>query len=238
MYLAAEAYGVCMVLSTLSTTSYQDVADAAPNPALWMQLYVYKKRELSVSLIRKAEKAGYKAIVLTVDTPQLGQRVADVRHKFKLPRHLQLANFQGASGLGGVSNEGGSGLMAYVTKNIENKLDWGTVTWLRSVTKLPIILKGILTREDALETLKHDVQGIIVSNHGGRQLDGVPSAVNTLFIFLLSSFMHLYSRECHSPKALHTLFAKKFGVFNILKYYVLKPFQILCCCLVDKRYKT
>ena len=180
--LAAEAYGVSMGLSTLSTTSYEVVSDAAPDLNLMMKLYVYKNRELSVSLIRRAEKAGFKAIVLRVDAPYFGQRVADVRHKFRMPEHLSLANFQGITGLSDVRSDDGSGLMAYTARNLECKLNWDTVAWLRSITKLPIIIKGILSREVALESIKHDIQGIIVSNHGGRQLDGVPSTVNT-FIF-------------------------------------------------------
>ncbi|XP_057315504.1 uncharacterized protein LOC130656629 isoform X2 [Hydractinia symbiolongicarpus] len=178
--LAAESFGTCMGVSTLSTTSYEEIAKAAPNCHLWMQLYVYKKKQLSVDLIRRAEKAGFTAIVLTVDTPELGKRLADERHKFSLPSDLELANFKGVPGISDVSSKGGSGLMAYCSKNMERALGWDDVDWLRTVTKLPILLKGILTREDALEALKHDVQGIIVSNHGGRQLDGVPSTIEAL----------------------------------------------------------
>ena len=194
MCLAAEAYGVAMGLSTFSTTSYEVVSDAAPDLNLMMQLYVFKNRELSVSMIRRAEKAGFKAIVLTVDLPCFGQRVADVRHKFKIPEHLSLGNFQGITGVSDVRSDDFSGWMAYTAKNLECKLNWDTISWLRSITKLPIIIKGILSREDALESIKHDIQGIIVSNHGGRQLDGVPSTVNTfLHLFLRSICLLIYN---------------------------------------------
>ena len=198
--LAAEAYGVAMGLSTFSTTSYEVVSDAAPDLNLMMQLYLFKNRELSVSLIRRAEKAGFKAIVLTVDLPCYGQRVADVRHKFKIPEHLSLGNFQGITGVSDVHSYDGSAWMEYTAKNLEHVLNWDTVAWLRSITKLPIILKGILSREDALESIKHDIQGMIVSNHGGRQLDGVPSTVITfLDLFLISTCLLTYnSTKCSS----------------------------------------
>ena len=146
-----------------------------------MQLYIFKNRAITKVIIERAEKCGYKGILLTVDTPILGQRIADVKEKFKLPSDLNLANYSSVKELVSVSSEKTSGLMEYVSKNIDNKLSWSDIQWIRSVTKLPIVLKGILTREDAEECLKHDVQGIIVSNHGARQLDGVPATVSICF---------------------------------------------------------
>jgi len=168
---AAASHGTCMCVSTLSTTSFQDVRNASPDALLWMQMFVSKNKNLTLSNLRNAEKAGYKALVLTVDTPIKGLRREDVRHKFKLPSHLKVAN---------VESIDGSGSKAYRAMNIASNLSWDTVGWLRSHTKLPIILKGILTREDAIECLKHDVQGIVVSNHGGRQLDSVPATIEAL----------------------------------------------------------
>ena len=180
--LAAQAFNTCMGLSTLSTISYEEVAKSAPNVFLIMQLYVYKDREMSLNLIRTAEKSGYKAIALTTDAPILGQRIADVKHKFVLPDHLCLSNFKDVAKLRDVADNNSSGLMAYVSRNIEPKICAETVAWLKSVTKLPILLKGTLTAEDAREAVKMGVQGIIVSNHGGRQLDGVPSTVSFWFL--------------------------------------------------------
>ncbi|XP_065661306.1 uncharacterized protein LOC100211966 isoform X3 [Hydra vulgaris] len=176
---AVASFGTSMGVSTFSTTSYEDISAAAPNAVLLMQLYVYKDKELSKWLIQRAEKAGYKAILFTVDAPKLGQRIADVRHKFKLPDHLQLANLKGYDGHQ-ISSENSSGLMEYVNKQIDPSINWDSIKWIQSITSLPIFLKGILTKEDAIESLKYDIQGIIVSNHGGRQLDGCPATIEAL----------------------------------------------------------
>ena len=176
------SFGTCMGVSTFSTTSYEDISAAAPNALLLMQLYIYKDKELSKWLIKRAEKAGYKAILFTVDAPKLGQRVADVRHKFKLPAHLDLANLKGYAGHK-ISSQNSSGLMEYVNKQIDPSINWDTIKWIQSITTLPIFLKGILTKEDAVEALKYEVQGIIVSNHGGRQLDGCPATVQEFVFF-------------------------------------------------------
>ncbi len=168
-----------MVLSSWSTTSIEEVAEASGRGLRWFQLYVYKDRELTRSLVRRAEREGFKAVVLTVDTPVLGTRLADARNKFNLPSHLTLANFTGTQAQSSlVVKDEGSGLHHYTLSLIDPKLAWETVDWLCSVTKLPVLLKGILTAEDAREAVRHNIQGIIVSNHGGRQLDGVPATVS------------------------------------------------------------
>ena len=139
---ASVAKGTCMGVSTLSTTSYENIANTVQDGFLLMQLYIYKKRKLSEELIRRAERAGFKAIILTVDTPILGRRIADVKEKFGLPNDLSLENYEGLGDIGPVQTDDGSGLMAYVSKNIENMLCWDDIAWIRSVTKLPIYLKG------------------------------------------------------------------------------------------------
>ncbi len=141
--MASQHHNTCMGLSTLSTCSYEQVARSAPDLLLLMQLYVYKNRDLSVAMIRRAEVAGFKAIVLTVDTPVLGQRIADVRHKFKLPQGLKLANLEDMEELADVADADSSGLMAYVTKNIEPALSTETIAWLKSVTKLCPTKNGV-----------------------------------------------------------------------------------------------
>ena len=106
-----------------------------------------------------------------------------LRHeRVKLPTHLKLGNLQNIKGSNGVSSEKRSGFVSYWFELIKFDLSWDTIDWLRSKTKLPIYVKGILTCEDAKEVLKHDVKGIIVSNHGGRQLDGVPAAVGLVYL--------------------------------------------------------
>ncbi len=168
-----------MTLSSWSTASIEEVARATGDTGLrWFQLYVYRDRALTKSLVQRAEKVGYKALVLTVDTPVLGRRLADVENRFTLPPYLKLANFSAFQSSNLQTDKQDSGLHLYTQSLIDPTLSWETVDWLRGITSLPIVLKGIVTREDAEEALRHNVQGIIVSNHGARQLDGVPATVS------------------------------------------------------------
>jgi 4-hydroxymandelate oxidase len=120
--------------------------------------------------VRRAEAAGYRALVLTVDLPVLGRREADERNAFALPAHLRLANFSDEGALR-PPNQGGSALTQLVHAEIDPTLTWQAIAWLRSITTLPIVLKGILTGEDAALAVEHGADAIVVSNHGGRQLD-------------------------------------------------------------------
>lgn len=180
---ACAAEGVIMTLSTISTSSLEEVAQATPNSAKFFQLYIYKNRALTEKLISRAEKSGFKALMLTVDTPFMGQRYADERNEFCLPSHLRMANFDDGCAESNQINQvkskdkPSSGLTEYTQELFDQSLTWADVDWLRSRTKLPIIVKGILTKEDALIALEHKVDAIMVSNHGGRQLDTVPSTV-------------------------------------------------------------
>ncbi|XP_055939010.1 2-Hydroxyacid oxidase 1-like [Argiope bruennichi] len=177
---AAAAEGVPMVLSTVSTTSLEDVAKAAPESIRWLQLYIYKDRKVSRELIIRAEKAGYLAIVLTVDAPVFGHRWADTRNKFSLPPHLKLGNFSDVGMDKVTETDGSSGLTNYVSQLFDPSISWKDIKWLKEITTLPILLKGILTAEDAKMAVEHGVAGIIVSNHGARQLDGVPATIEVL----------------------------------------------------------
>ncbi|DBA04371.1 TPA: hypothetical protein N0F65_002133 [Lagenidium giganteum] len=171
-----------MILSSLSTTSLEDVAAENGDGLRWFQLYVFKDRDLTRELVERAEKAGYKAIVLTVDTPVLGHREPDVRNRFHLPKHLQLANFAHVGGkhAHGVRSLQDSGLAYYVSKLFDLTLNWKDVEWLKSITKLPLVVKGVLSPEDAKLAVEAGCAGILVSNHGARQLDGVPAAIDAL----------------------------------------------------------
>ncbi|XP_024944080.1 peroxisomal (S)-2-hydroxy-acid oxidase isoform X3 [Cephus cinctus] len=176
----AGAAGTIFILSTLSTSSIEEVAKAAPNTIKWFQLYVYNDRNVTQQLIQRAEKAGFKALVVTVDTPVLGNRHEDVRNKFSLPNHLRLANLEGV-----LSNQiqkavKSSALTEYVATMLDETLNWQGIAWLKSITKLPIILKGILTAEDAILAVQHGASAILVSNHGGRQVDRCPSTIEAL----------------------------------------------------------
>ncbi|GJQ67426.1 hypothetical protein Trydic_g8287 [Trypoxylus dichotomus] len=177
---AAEASGTIFILSTIATSSIEEIAEAAPNCLKWFQLYIYVDREVTKNLVRRAEKAGFKALALTIDTPFFGLRLADVRNKFSLPPHLRFANFAGEKSTKINIKVEGSGLNNYVEKLFDASLTWDDVKWLQSITSLPIILKGILTKEDAQIAASMGVAGILVSNHGARQVDGVPASIEAL----------------------------------------------------------
>ena len=175
---AASACGTVMVASTISTCSLEEIAGATKGP-LWFQLYVYKDRELTRALVTRSEAAGYRALVLTVDTPVLGRRLRDVRNAFVLPEGLSMRNFDAAAST--ASRWGAhSSFAAYVHDLFDASLSWSAVEWLRSQTRLPLLVKGVLTEEDARLALDAGVDGIIVSNHGGRQLDGVTPTIRAL----------------------------------------------------------
>ena len=156
----------------------------------WFQLQVFSNRALTTQLIRRAEQSGYKALVVTVDAPILGRRLSAVRSGFDLPTHLRLPILDNSS-MSNSSKERpsqpliqsqGPGLHQYTKELIDPAMDWDGLDWLCSQTHLPVILKGILTREDAREALRHrGVRGIMVSNHGARQLDGVPATVRYVY---------------------------------------------------------
>lgn len=158
---AAGKVGTLMVASTSSTHSLEEIAQAASGP-LWFQLYVYPTLQVGEKLVRRAEAAGYKAIVVTVDLPRLGNRERDKRSGFIISFEGNFVDEQEIAG------------------RTKIPFTWDKLPWLRSITSLPILLKGILTAEDALLALEHGMDGIIVSNHGGRQLDGVLSGIEAL----------------------------------------------------------
>ncbi|XP_034478210.1 peroxisomal (S)-2-hydroxy-acid oxidase GLO5-like [Drosophila innubila] len=180
MARAAGKAGSIYILSTLSTTSLEDLAAAAPETCKWFQLYIYKDRSVTEQLVKRAERSDFKALVVTIDTPINGDRRADAKNKFCLPPHLCLANFQGEMAQGVVSAMGGSGLNEYVASHYDPSITWKDIKWLQQLTHLPIILKGILTAEDAELARDHGCSGIIVSNHGGRQLDTAPATIEAL----------------------------------------------------------
>jgi 4-hydroxymandelate oxidase len=167
----ASAVETLMVASTVATRSLEEIAQAATGP-LWFQLYVYEDRDFTASLVKRAQAAGYRALVVTVDTPHISKRERDVRNNFILPPPpLVTANFM-SKDVGKATD-----ITHYETSA---SLTWDLISWLRSLTTLPILLKGILTAEDALLAVEHGVEGIIVSNHGGRQLDGAIASIEAL----------------------------------------------------------
>jgi 4-hydroxymandelate oxidase len=176
---AAGAAGTIMILSTLSNTPVEEVVAAASGP-VWFQLYLYKDRKASEGLVRRAEAAGCRALVLTVDAPLLGRRERDIRNRFRLPLGLAVANML-PEGYGEVPPAAAdSGLAAYFATLLDPALTWRDVAWLRSITHLPVLVKGIVRPDDALRAAEAGVAGIVVSNHGGRQLDTSPATIDVL----------------------------------------------------------
>jgi len=171
--------GTLFVLSTLSTTAVEDVVAAATGP-VWFQLYVYKDRGATEALVRRVEAAGCQALVLTVDAPLLGRRERDVRNRFALPPHLGIENLL-AQGYARLPQQAAdSGLAAYVAELLDPGLTWDAIGWLRSVTKLPVLVKGIVRADDAARAIAAGASGVVVSNHGGRQLDASPATIDVL----------------------------------------------------------
>eukprot|EP00475_Leptophrys_vorax_P036879 TRINITY_DN62943_c0_g1_i1.p1 TRINITY_DN62943_c0_g1~~TRINITY_DN62943_c0_g1_i1.p1 ORF type:complete len:374 (+),score=37.22 TRINITY_DN62943_c0_g1_i1:133-1254(+) len=175
---AASKFNTAMVLSSWATSSVEEVASTGPG-LRFFQLYVYKDRAVVEQLVRRAERAGFKAIALTVDTPRLGRREADMKNKFVLPPHLTLKNFEGLN-LGTMDQSAESGLSSYVAGQIDRSLSWKDIAWLKTITSLPILVKGVITAEDAAISIDYGAAGIIVSNHGARQLDYVSATISAL----------------------------------------------------------
>lgn len=171
---AAAAAGVPFTLSTTSSRSIEEVAAAAPDAALWFQLYVQADRGVTRSLVERAATAGFRAIVLTVDLPLLGYRERDRHSGWQLP---PLGNFADVS-----ATHGSRAITSFdrLEEQMGASLSWSDLASIRTWSSLPIILKGILTAEDARIAIDHGVEGIVVSNHGARQLDRVPATIDAL----------------------------------------------------------
>jgi 4-hydroxymandelate oxidase len=176
---AAAAAGIVHVVSTASTIRLEDVAAAGGGPR-WFQLYCYRDREVTRTLVERAQAAGYSALCLTVDMPIAGNRERDARNRFALPEDMRWANLEDAGLHRMKALSEGSALAQYFADLLDPCITWELVGWLREITRLPIVVKGILTHEDASLAVAHGVDGIIVSNHGGRQLDGVPPTCEVL----------------------------------------------------------
>lgn len=171
---AAESAGTVYVVSTLATTTLEEVSAASRGPK-WFQLYVHRDRGFTRELIERAEAAGYDGIVITVDTPLLGRRLRDERNGFCLPDGLVMANLTNLSG-----PTEGSMLAQYVSERHDASFTWADIAWLRSLSHLPILLKGIVRADDAARAADEGVAAVIVSNHGGRQLDASPATLDAL----------------------------------------------------------
>jgi len=178
---AAAAAGIIQVVSTAATQTLEEIAAASLGRGeRWFQLYCYRDREITRDLVRRAEAAGYTALCVTVDVPLLGRREREIRDHFHLPAGTTMKNLEPyAADLMAAPGEG-SALAAYADSLWDSSLTWDVIGWLRSITRLPLLLKGILTADDARRAVEHGVAAVIVSNHGGRQLDTVVSSCEAL----------------------------------------------------------
>jgi len=196
---AAGRKGVIFTASTMSICTMEEIARAATGP-IWYQLYVWRDRGIVRSLIERAKAAGYRALVVTVDTPVLGQRERDVRSGLVLPPRITARNvldtlrrfswlrgflthprptFGNFVGMPGVEHDAVS-LAAFTTKQFSPAIGWADIDWYRTIWPGPIALKGIMAAADARLAVERGIEAIIVSNHGGRQLDHAPSPIEVL----------------------------------------------------------
>ncbi len=171
----AAAAGAALVISSLANTTIEDVAAVAGGP-LWFQLYVQTDRGLTRDLVQRVEAAGCKAICITVDTPVLGTRRRELRDRFSLPPGLDRANLRGHIGAT-ASHRDESGVYSDV---LNAAMTWEAIDWILGFARVPILLKGIMAPEDAALAVEHGVAGIVVSNHGARNLDTTPATIEAL----------------------------------------------------------
>jgi 4-hydroxymandelate oxidase len=175
---AAKAARTLFILSSLSNTAMESVLPEAGSPR-WFQLYIYKDRGITGELVKRAETAGTEAIVLTVDAPGLGTRERDMRNRFTLPEGLTVENLA-PLGKGNLPEVTGSGLAAYVRDNFKSDLGFDDLDWLCGRTRLPVVVKGVCRGDDARRAVEHGAKAMVVSNHGGRQLDTAPATCEVL----------------------------------------------------------
>jgi 4-hydroxymandelate oxidase len=172
---AAGAANAPLCISTASTCTLEEVADAyheAGGSVAWFQLYVNKDRDLVEHLLQRAAAAGYRAIVLTADLPVGGYRERELRHELELGDGVEPANFRAFA-----AERSPLELMEGFT---DASLTWADLAWIRATSGLPLVVKGLLTGEDAHLAVEHGAAGVVVSNHGGRQLDRSPASVDAL----------------------------------------------------------
>ena len=173
----AAAAGAPYVCSTQATMSVEEVAAAAPDAVRWFQVYVVRDRGWTAELVARAAAAGYRALVLTVDVPRLGNRLRDLRNDFRLPTGLKPANAPPAGAAR--QRELAADVLAQAGQ-FDPGLTPETIGWLAERSGLPVIVKGVLRGDDAAACLDAGAVGVVVSNHGGRQLDGVVATADAL----------------------------------------------------------
>lgn len=176
--LGASAIKAAMVVSTQASIALEDIAQAAQTP-LWFQLYMQPAREHTLALVRRAEAAGYRAIVLTLDAPVNGVRNREQRASFQLPPGVDAPNLRDIPALALPPARAGESAL-FGKGVLDATPTWEDLAWLRAATSLPLIVKGITSPRDASQVIDTGVDSIVVSNHGGRVLDGQPATIDAL----------------------------------------------------------
>lgn len=176
--LGASAMQAGMIVSTQATTLLEEIAGAATAP-LWFQLYIQPDREFTRELVLRAERAGYQALVVTVDAPVNGLRNREQRAGFALPAGVDAVNLRGMRGLPPQRGQAGSQILLG-SDLLTAAPTWRDLAWLKSLTQLPVLVKGITCADDAAQAVAEGIDGVIVSNHGGRILDGMPATLDVL----------------------------------------------------------
>jgi isopentenyl diphosphate isomerase/L-lactate dehydrogenase-like FMN-dependent dehydrogenase len=170
---AVAAAGTAMAVSTFSTRSHEEITAAAPGLTQWCQLYVFQDRGVTREHLAGAADGGCSAVVLTVDTPRLGRRERDIRVGFEVPSDLPLPYARSAVGTAAANPTDQFALL-------DASVSWRDLEWVAGEGRLPVVLKGIVTAEDAQLAVEHGAAAVVVSNHGGRQLDGAPATLDAL----------------------------------------------------------
>jgi len=174
---AAANAGIPYVISTLSSVPLEKVAAVAPS---WFQLYWLRDRDAVRALIDRASSAGCEALMVTADVPVMGRRLRDVRNAFALPADIHAANLVDKYTEAHMAQGGVSAVAAHTATAFDPTFSWRDLEWVRSVTEIPLLVKGILDPRDALAAVDAGADSVVVSNHGGRQFDGAPASIDAL----------------------------------------------------------
>jgi len=172
---AARTLDIPMIVSVMSSVALEEVAEKSGNENLWLQTYIFKDRELTRQLVRRAERAGFKAIVVSLGCPVPGKRDRNVRNGFRLPGEISAANLARSDRV-----DFNNPIHSVAGAELDPSLTWRDIAWVRDITALPLIAKGLMNPRDVAPALEVKLSGVMVSNHGGRQLDGTVSTIRIL----------------------------------------------------------
>jgi isopentenyl diphosphate isomerase/L-lactate dehydrogenase-like FMN-dependent dehydrogenase len=173
MARAARDAGTVLCLSSLTSTRPAEVAQAAPDGKRWMQVYLFRDRGVTRTIVEEAAESGYEALLLTVDAPYAGRRERDFRTGFQVPAEIRAPAIEAAAGHRSLTP-------AEVFALVDPSITWDDLERLCNEFELPVLVKGLITGQDAALAVEHGAAGVVVSNHGGRQLDNAPATIDAL----------------------------------------------------------